>query len=88
MCADLHGGCESWREAVISKLRFFIFQKVTQVPQIVTVFDNQWIPDPWFVAVLAVTGALLLLALALLIWKLLSMYVSQVISFMLTFFSQ
>ncbi|XP_058844364.1 cadherin-related family member 4-like isoform X1 [Acipenser ruthenus] len=47
--------------------------KVTQVPQIVTVFDNQWIPDPWFVAVLAVTGALLLLALALLIWKLLSM---------------
>ncbi|XP_041080209.1 cadherin-related family member 4-like [Polyodon spathula] len=47
--------------------------KVTLVPQIVTVVDNQWTPDPWFVAVLAVTGVLVLLALALLIWKLLSM---------------
>ncbi|KAJ8258603.1 hypothetical protein COCON_G00176150 [Conger conger] len=41
-------------------------------PQVVTVVQEFWDPDQWFVAVMTVTGALLLLFLGLLIWKILT----------------
>ncbi|XP_064162185.1 cadherin-related family member 4-like [Anguilla rostrata] len=41
-------------------------------PQVVTVVQEFWDPDRWFVVVLTITGALLLLSLALLIWKILT----------------
>nr|XP_033782327.1 cadherin-related family member 4 isoform X2 [Geotrypetes seraphini]XP_033782328.1 cadherin-related family member 4 isoform X2 [Geotrypetes seraphini] len=41
-------------------------------PQIVTLTEFYWAPDPWFVTVMTITGILLLAALAFLIWKILS----------------
>ncbi|XP_051777332.1 cadherin-related family member 4-like [Erpetoichthys calabaricus] len=46
--------------------------KATRHTQIVTLTEYEWIPDPWFVAVLTITGALLLLGLFLLLKTLLS----------------
>nr|XP_015203534.1 PREDICTED: cadherin-related family member 4-like isoform X2 [Lepisosteus oculatus] len=50
--------------------------KTTHRPRptkIVTLTVFEWVPDTWFVVVLTVAGALLLLALALLTWKLLTL---------------
>ncbi|MGH0119479.1 UNVERIFIED_CONTAM: hypothetical protein FKN15_076703 [Acipenser sinensis] len=41
----------------------------TRTTRIVTVMEYYWAPDPWFVAVMTVTGALLIAVLTLLIWK-------------------
>ncbi|XP_036806262.1 cadherin-related family member 4 isoform X2 [Oncorhynchus mykiss] len=41
-------------------------------PQVVTVMSDYWDPEPWFVAVVTVTGVLLLLVTSLLIWAILS----------------
>ncbi|XP_066556064.1 cadherin-related family member 4-like [Amia ocellicauda] len=43
----------------------------TRAPQVVTIVQTYWEPDIWFVAVLTVTGALVLICLGLLIWKIL-----------------
>ncbi|KAJ8409370.1 hypothetical protein AAFF_G00235680 [Aldrovandia affinis] len=40
-------------------------------PRVVTVVQEYWDPDLWFVVVMTLTGALLLLCLGLLIWKIL-----------------
>ncbi|XP_055039749.2 cadherin-related family member 4 isoform X4 [Misgurnus anguillicaudatus] len=40
-------------------------------PQVITVLKEFWDPEPWFVAVLTVTGVLLLLSLGLIIWTVL-----------------
>uniref|UniRef100_A0A8C3RLP0 Cadherin domain-containing protein n=1 Tax=Chelydra serpentina TaxID=8475 RepID=A0A8C3RLP0_CHESE len=42
-------------------------------PLVVTRIERFWAPSPWFVAVLTVSMALLLLTLAWLAWKLLSL---------------
>ncbi|XP_029455532.1 cadherin-related family member 4 [Rhinatrema bivittatum] len=44
----------------------------TRQPIIVTLTEQYWEPDPWFVAALTVTGILLLALLAFLMWKILS----------------
>ncbi|KAK1159416.1 cadherin-related family member 4-like [Acipenser oxyrinchus oxyrinchus] len=41
----------------------------TRTTRIVTMMEYYWAPDPWFVAVMTVTGALLIAFLTLLIWK-------------------
>ncbi|KAK6474658.1 cadherin-related family member 4-like isoform X1 [Huso huso] len=41
----------------------------TRTTRIVTVMEYYWAPEPWFVAVMTVTGALLIAVLTLLIWK-------------------
>ncbi|XP_045079153.1 cadherin-related family member 4-like [Coregonus clupeaformis] len=41
-------------------------------PQVVTVMSDYWDPEPWFVAVVTVTGVLLLVVTSLLIWTILS----------------
>ncbi|XP_041078470.1 cadherin-related family member 4-like [Polyodon spathula] len=41
----------------------------TRTTRIIRVMEHYWAPDPWFVAVMTVTGALLILVLSLLIWK-------------------
>ncbi|XP_046881066.1 cadherin-related family member 4-like isoform X1 [Hypomesus transpacificus] len=43
----------------------------TQAPQVVTIISDFWQPEPWFVAVVTVTGGLLVLVLGLLIWTIL-----------------
>ncbi|CAB1315055.1 unnamed protein product [Coregonus sp. 'balchen'] len=43
-----------------------------KTPQVVTVMSDYWDPEPWFVAVVMVTGVLLLLVTSLLIWAILS----------------
>lgn len=40
----------------------------TKNPEVVTVINEFWDPEPWFVASLTVTGALLLLLLTLPLW--------------------
>ncbi|XP_063071893.1 cadherin-related family member 4-like [Engraulis encrasicolus] len=40
----------------------------TRRPEVVTVINDFWDPDPWFVAALTITGALLLLLLSLPLW--------------------
>lgn len=37
-------------------------------PEVVTVINEFWDPQPWFVAALTVTGSLLLLLLSLPLW--------------------
>ncbi|KAK1161473.1 cadherin-related family member 4-like, partial [Acipenser oxyrinchus oxyrinchus] len=43
----------------------------TRKPRVQTVLSSYWEPEPWFVAVMAITIALALIALGLLIWKIL-----------------
>ena len=51
-----------------------VFLLQTQAPQVVTIISDFWQPEPWFVAVVTVTGGLLVLVLGLLIWTILRRY--------------
>ncbi|KAI4876738.1 hypothetical protein NFI96_033831 [Prochilodus magdalenae] len=46
----------------------------TRAPQVVTVLKQVWNPEPWFVVVLTLTVALLLLTAGLLTWNILTRY--------------
>ncbi|KAM6980737.1 cadherin-related family member 4-like [Aplochiton taeniatus] len=43
----------------------------TKAPLVVTVVSQYWDPDPWFIALLTVTGGLLILTLSLITWAIL-----------------
>ncbi|XP_078518372.1 cadherin-related family member 4-like [Lissotriton helveticus] len=45
---------------------------IKNLPRIVNGTVTYWTPDPWFVAVLTITGVLLLLGLSLLAWQIIS----------------
>lgn len=47
------------------------WQTLRKEPLVVTLTERFWAPSPWFVVVLTVSVALLLVALAWLAWKLL-----------------
>lgn len=47
-------------------------QTIKNPPRIVNGTVTYWTPDPWFVAVLTITGVLLLLGLSTLAWQIMS----------------
>ncbi|XP_069502351.1 cadherin-related family member 4 [Ambystoma mexicanum] len=54
---------------------------IKRTPLIVTGTQTYWAPDPWFVAVLTITAALLLLGLALLAWQIFKRYYNATYAF-------